>query len=274
VLRTRLWTAAVALPATIAILLFAPNAIFTAFIAILTAWGLYEIVAMIKASGLEALLVIVIGAVSALPPLLMGGVGASRVMVVVVAVAMLAWVVAVAREGAEKLANVQESKLRKWGLKTHLFSIGALWVGVLFPYFALLRNAPGGIPIIILMLLLVVASDSGAYFVGRSLGRTKLLPRVSPNKTVEGAIGGLAACIVAGLILRPLLAPRWASGTVAILAAVVGVLAQFGDAAGSAFKRVAGVKDSGWIFPGHGGLLDRTCSLVFAAAFTYYYLLG
>ena len=273
-LRTRLWTAAVALPATIAILLFAPNAFFTAVIAIFTAWGLYEIITMIKASGLEALLVIVIGAVSALPPLLMGGVGASRVMVIVVAVAMLAWVVAVAREGAEKLAHVQESKLRKWGLKTPLFSIGALWVGVLFPYFALLRNAPGGIPIIILMLLLVVASDSGAYFVGRSLGRTKLLPRVSPNKTVEGAIGGLAACILAGLILRPLLAPRWASGTVAILAAVVGVLAQFGDAAGSAFKRVAGVKDSGWIFPGHGGLLDRTCSLVFAAAFTYYYLLG
>jgi phosphatidate cytidylyltransferase len=52
------------------------------------------------------------------------------------------------------------------------------------------------------------------------------------------------------------------------------VLAQFGDAAGSAFKRVAGVKDSGWIFPGHGGLLDRTCSLVFAAAFTYYYSCG
>jgi phosphatidate cytidylyltransferase len=55
-----------------------------------------------------------------------------------------------------------------------------------------------------------------------------------------------------------------------LLAAGVGVLAQLGDLAGSAFKRVAGVKDSGWIFPGHGGLLDRTCSLVFAAAFTYY----
>jgi phosphatidate cytidylyltransferase len=142
----------------------------------------------------------------------------------------------------------------------------------LFPYFALLRNSRGGIPIIILMLLLVVASDSGAYFVGRSLGRTKLLPRVSPNKTVEGAIGGLSACVGAGIILRPLLAPQWTIGAAIILGIAVGVLAQFGDAAGSAFKRVCGVKDSGWLFPGHGGLLDRTCSLVFAATFTYYYL--
>jgi phosphatidate cytidylyltransferase len=117
----------------------------------------------------------------------------------------------------------------------------------------------------------VVASDSGAYFVGRSLGRVKLLPRVSPNKTVEGAIGGLAASIVAALALRPLLASQWSIGAAVTMAVAVGVLAQFGDLAGSAFKRVAGVKDSGWIFPGHGGLLDRTCSLVFAAAFTYYY---
>jgi phosphatidate cytidylyltransferase len=97
---------------------------------------------------------------------------------------------------------------------------------------------------------------------------------VSPHKTVEGAIGGLLACILAGLILRPLLTPRWTVAAAVVMAAVVGVLAQFGDAAGSAFKRVAGVKDSGWIFPGHGGLLDRTCSLVFAAAFTYYYSCG
>ena len=149
--------------------------------------------------------------------------------------------------------------------------LGALWVGVLFPYFALLRNHAGGVPIIILMLLLVVASDSGAYFVGRSRGQVKLLPRVSPNKTVEGAIGGLSACVIAAVALRPLLAPQWSGAAAVTMAAVVGVLAQFGDLAGSAFKRVAGAKDSGWIFPGHGGLLDRTCSLVFAAAFTYYY---
>jgi phosphatidate cytidylyltransferase len=262
VLRTRLWTAIVALPATIAIVLFAPASVFTAFIAILTAWGLYEIVSMTKARGFENLIAVIIGGAFALILLLEGGGSRSAsIIAAVVTISMLALVVRVALQGAADLSH------SGW-----FVTLGALWVGVLFPYFALLRNHRGGIPIIILMLLLVVASDSGAYFTGRSLGRVKLLPRVSPNKTVEGAIGGLGACVIAAVALRPLLAPRWSVGVVVIMAAAVGVLAQFGDLAGSAFKRVAGVKDSGWIFPGHGGLLDRTCSLVFATAFTYYYL--
>lgn len=263
-LRTRLRTAIVALPATIAIVLFAPAHVFTAFIAFLGAWGLYEIIAMTQASTSEALTVAIVGGASAIALLLGDGGTLSLAAVIMVTIMMLLLVARVGREGAEQFAKWRWA--RRW-----LRLIGALWVGVLFPYFALLRNCPGGIPIIILMLLLVVASDSGAYFAGRSLGRVKLLPRVSPNKTVEGAIGGLGASIIAAIALRPLLASQWSVGAAVTMALAVGVLAQFGDLAGSAFKRVAGVKDSGWIFPGHGGLLDRTCSLVFAVAFTYYY---
>jgi phosphatidate cytidylyltransferase len=264
VLRTRLWTAIVALPATIAIVLFAPAPAFTAFIAILSAVGLYEIIAMMRANIREALLVATVGAASAIVLLSSAGSGFSAAAAIMVTVTMMLLVARVGWEGAEQFARWRWA--RRW-----LLLIGALWVGVLFPYFALLRNHAGGVPIIVLMLLLVVASDSGAYFAGRSLGRVKLLPRVSPNKTVEGAIGGLSACIIAAVALRPLLAPQWSIGAAVTMAAAVGVLAQFGDLAGSAFKRVAGVKDSGWLFPGHGGLLDRTCSLVFAVAFTYYY---
>ena len=263
-LRTRLWTALVALPATIAIVLFAPAAAFTAFIAILAAWGLYEIVAMTRAGTAETLLVALTGGVCTIVILMSDGGGTLPAAVIMVTLLMLLLVARVGRLGADQFS---QWRYARWSL----LLIGALWVGVLFPYFALLRNRPGGIPIIILMLLLVVASDSGAYFAGRALGRVKLLPRVSPNKTVEGALGGLAACILAAILIRPLLAPQWTAGAAIVMAAAVGVLAQFGDLAGSAFKRVAGVKDSGWIFPGHGGLLDRTCSLVFAAAFTYYY---
>jgi phosphatidate cytidylyltransferase len=266
VLRTRLWTAIVALPATIAIILFAPHAVFTGFIAILAAWGLYETIAMTHPSVFDTAYVMLIGVCFAAVIELGSAAGFKWLpgaIALLTGSMMLQLVVRVAQKGADTVPR------NRWFL-----TAGALWVGALFPYFALLRNAAGGIPIIILMLLLVVASDSGAYFVGRSLGRTGLLPRVSPHKTVEGAIGGLLACILAGLILRPLLAPQWTVAAAVIMAAVVGVLAQFGDAAGSAFKRVAGVKDSGWIFPGHGGLLDRTCSLVFAAAFTYYYSCG
>ena len=236
---------------------FAPAWLFSTFIAALTAWGLWEIAAMANAGALEALILIVAGG-GATAILLLGG-GTPWIVPAAVIFSMVILVAQVGLGGGESVR-------RGWVFVL----IGALWVGVLFPYFALLRNSAGGVPIVVLMLLLVVVSDSGAYFAGRWKGRVKLLPRVSPNKTVEGATGGLAACIAAGIVLRSLLTPQWSLGSIVLLAAGIGILAQLGDLAGSAFKRVAGVKDSGWIFPGHGGLLDRTCSLVFAAAFTYY----
>jgi phosphatidate cytidylyltransferase len=257
VLRTRLWTALIALPAVLAIVVFAPAWLFSTFIAVLTVWGLWEIGAMTNAGVLDALILIVAGG-GAAAILLLGG-GTPWILPAAVIFSMVILVAQVGLGGGESVGRGRVFVL-----------VGALWVGVLFPYFALLRNRAGGVPIVVLMLLLVVVSDSGAYFVGRWKGRIKLLPRVSPNKTVEGAIGGLAACVAAGIVLRSLLTPQRSLGSIVLLAAGVGVLAQLGDLAGSAFKRVAGVKDSGWIFPGHGGLLDRTCSLVFAAAFAYY----
>jgi phosphatidate cytidylyltransferase len=149
--------------------------------------------------------------------------------------------------------------------------MGAAYVGVLFPYFALLRNSPGGIDILMLVILLAVVSDSGAYFVGRFIGRTKLAPSVSPNKTVEGAAGALILTTVAGWLLFKMIGGTWDMGSVLLFSAITSILAQLGDLASSAFKRAAGVKDSGWIFPGHGGLLDRTCSLVLAVFFAYYW---
>jgi phosphatidate cytidylyltransferase len=148
--------------------------------------------------------------------------------------------------------------------------LGGLYVGALFPYFALLRNRAGGVALIIFVLLLVMASDTGAYFAGSKMGRILLAPRVSPKKTLEGGIGGLVLCVAAGLILNQLLAWRWGVGRTIALSIAIGVLAQLGDLAGSALKRSAGVKDSGWIFPGHGGLIDRTCSMVFAVVMAYY----
>ena len=148
--------------------------------------------------------------------------------------------------------------------------IGSAYVGVLFPYFAFLRNSLDGCDRIILMLLVVIVSDSSAYFVGRAIGRTKLAPAVSPNKTVEGAIGALAGATLGAIILARALEPGWTTATAAGYGAVISLLGQAGDLAGSALKRSAGVKDSGWIFPGHGGMIDRACSLVFATVFTYY----
>ncbi len=260
-LTTRLLTAAVALPVVLAIVIFAPDGAFAAFIAILGLWGLYEIAAMTHSRDPRSIAILAVAGAAPLFILLALGDGGLWIIPVAVIVAMLWLVVAVAMRGP---AGGPGGPI--------LAALGALYVGVLYPYFAMLRNLRGGIPTIILMLLLVVASDSGAYFVGSAIGRTKLAPRVSPKKSFEGAIGGLVAAVIAGIILRRWLAPGWSIAAIAAISAAIAILAQAGDLAGSAFKRTAGVKDSGWIFPGHGGLIDRTCSLVFAAVFTYYCL--
>jgi phosphatidate cytidylyltransferase len=149
--------------------------------------------------------------------------------------------------------------------------VGALYVGALFPYFALLRNETDGVSRLIFILLLVIAGDSAAYFVGSNIGRIKIAPAVSPGKTLEGSIASIAGSIVAALVLRSVFVPDLNFGLTVQLGALVNIAAQVGDLAESALKRIARVKDSGWIFPGHGGLLDRADSLVFAAVFSYYF---
>lgn len=258
-LRTRLLTAAVLLPAVGALVVFAPDWFFTTFIAAVAIWGLYEVAAISGASPMVAIPLLALVAGLPLFGLLYGGEMGWLVPLLVILM-MLALVARVEAGGATGAFR-----------GPRLVLIGAAYVGVLFPYFALLRNAPGGVSMLLLVILLVVASDSAAYFVGMYLGRTKLAPNVSPNKTVEGAAGGLIATMAVGLLLFQMRGGTWDAGPVLLFSAMISFLAQLGDLAGSALKRSAGVKDSGWIFPGHGGLLDRACSLVFAVVFAYYW---
>jgi len=258
VLRTRLLTAAVLLPAVGALVVFAPAWFFTIFIAIAAIWGLYEVAAMTGALHMVAIpLFAVVGGVPLFGLLYGGDVVWLPVLVILMMLALVARVAVAGGAGSSR--------------GPRLVFIGAAYVGVLFPYFALLRNGPWGIEMLLVVILLVVVSDSGAYFVGMYLGRTKLVPNVSPNKTVEGAVGGLIATMAAGWLLLEIRGGSWDTGPVLLFSAMISLLAQLGDLAGSALKRSAGVKDSGWIFPGHGGLLDQTCSLVFAVVFAYYW---
>jgi phosphatidate cytidylyltransferase len=268
VLRTRLLTAAVALPLLLAIIFFLPPAGFTIFVGIVGLWGLYEIYEMARPFSAASYLAMLIFGLIPMVWLLAGRYpppypDPSRAMIILAVVLIVAMIniIAVGIFGPSAIPR------GLWEIAS-----GSLYVGPLFPFFALLRNGPNGIPMLVLMLLLVICADTGAYFVGRAIGRHKLALKVSPGKTVEGAIGGILASIAGGLILRPWTAPHWSLEKMTIFAALVAILAIIGDLANSAFKRVAGVKDSGWIFPGHGGLLDRTCSLVLAAVLTYYYL--
>ncbi len=119
--------------------------------------------------------------------------------------------------------------------------------------------------------LVAMLGDTGAYMVGTLWGRHKLVPRISPGKTIEGSGGGLIANLLGAVVGWIWVVPQRGLGELACLAAVVGLLAQVGDLVESALKRAAGTKDSGTVLPGHGGILDRMDSLLFPIAFIYYY---
>ncbi|MGD7043714.1 phosphatidate cytidylyltransferase [Jeotgalibacillus proteolyticus] len=142
------------------------------------------------------------------------------------------------------------------------FSIFAmLYVGIGFYYFLVAREAD--ISWVIYALLIIWTTDSGAYFIGKAIGKRKLWPDISPNKTVEGFVGGILSAIAAAwifVILAPLEVNMWYLMFATVILSAMG---QIGDLVESALKRHYGVKDSGRILPGHGGLLDRFDSLLF-----------
>lgn len=110
---------------------------------------------------------------------------------------------------------------------------------------------------VIFIMLLVMAGDTGAYVTGSLIGRHKLAPRISPKKTIEGSVGGMAATAAVAYLLAGSFKLGFAPGEAAVIAVCLNVAAQVGDLVESHLKRAAGVKDSGTIFPGHGGMLDR-----------------
>lgn len=120
--------------------------------------------------------------------------------------------------------------------------------------------------------VVVWASDTLAYYTGRAFGKHPLAPRVSPKKTVEGALGGLVGAFAGVALLKVLALPSLAWPHVAVLALLGGAVSPLGDLAESRLKRSVGVKDSGTILPGHGGLLDRFDALIVAAPLAYLYL--
>lgn len=148
--------------------------------------------------------------------------------------------------------------------------LGLLYVCFFFGYLVLIREQPNGRAWIFFLFLLIWSGDTGAYYVGRAVGKRKLLEKISPNKTVAGAVGGLATTVAAAWLCRPFLFPDLPVWPTTILALVLGVAGQVGDLAESLIKRASGAKDSGNLLPGHGGVLDRFDGILFAAPVLYY----
>lgn len=148
---------------------------------------------------------------------------------------------------------------------------GVLYFGWFLAHLLFIRNHAGGFGYAMFLCMAVVWNDMGAYATGRVFGRTKVAPLISPKKTREGAIGGFLGSVAAALLFRYLI-PGLTPVTASAIGALVGVTAPLGDLIVSVVKRDVGVKDSGDVIPGHGGMLDRCGSFIFASPAFYYCL--
>ncbi len=149
---------------------------------------------------------------------------------------------------------------------------GLVYVPLLISFIPQVRRFDEGLTWIFLILVVTWLGDTGAYFAGRTFGKTKLFERVSPKKTWEGAIGGAVAAVAGACIIKAVGLPELPWVHAVILGLILDVSGVVGDLTESLLKRSFGVKDSGWIMPGHGGVLDRIDSLLFSAPVAWIYV--
>ena len=150
--------------------------------------------------------------------------------------------------------------------------LGGFYIGFLVPQLALLFQLKNGRGWVAFVLVVIMAGDSSAYFIGKYFGKRKLAPELSPSKTVEGAIAYLIGSVVMGLLARTVLPLPVGLWEIVMLSLILSVLGQIGDLFESLIKRAFAVKDSSELLPGHGGVLDRLDSLIFPVVFATFYL--
>jgi len=271
VLRTRLATAAVAIPLLVWIIAWNPWSLFAWLVGSAALVGVTEYFAMAfpddridRAFGIVAGALVVVAMV--VPSHELSGMALSGVV-------MAGLILALARN----------DDLHRGVVAVGTTMLGVLYVAFLLPHYVWMHGLPdpeklggvagaaGGWRWVVLTVVIAMAGDVGGYFGGRYFGRRKLMPEVSPGKTVEGTFGAFAANVAGAVFCKTVFFHALTAGEVLGFAVGVGSLAQVGDLCESMLKRAFGAKDSGWIIPGHGGVLDRIDSLVFPAPLVYYY---
>ena len=251
-----------AIPLLVVLILFAGQALFNGVIFILALWGLFEFYAMSlpPERGLEKSLAVLGGSFLVFLPFLEETgfqFGLPTFLFFLFAVLLL----------------FRCREIETVSGQLALIVLGFAYIPFLLGHAGLLFGLPHGREWIFLVLLIVMCSDSLAYFVGTALGAHKLYPAISPKKSVEGSIGGLAGGLLAAYLAREFFCPFLTALDCVLLGLALGALGQIGDLFESMLKRSFGVKDSGTLVPGHGGILDRLDSLLFAFPAAYYYAL-
>lgn len=261
-IKQRIITGIIVLPLLVAFIQYSSAGWFLGFVGIVTGLALHEFLAISLPSerGAERFLGIA-GGVAWLAVLCLGtGISGLGLLVFLVMGFSLAF-----------LFRFQD--LEKVIFHLGLILTAFLYLPLLLSSLVLLRQLPHGREWIFLVLLIVMIGDTAAYFVGINVGRHKLYPAISPNKSREGAVGGLVGSVAGAFLAKFWFFPVLALVDCLFLGLVLGALGQLGDLFESMLKRSFGVKDSSGLIPGHGGLLDRLDSLLFAFPPAYYYAL-
>ena len=254
-MKSRVFVAAVGVPLIFWVVLWAPMGVFAAFLAALSAIAAWELLTCVGAGRHRALCAASVLCAAFSVAFVYFNAYIYGELVVVYAMGVFAY--AVCRGGAVKFQQI----------------MAAMFAMVVIPYAfgSFLRLYALGLhrAFLLLPLLFSFASDTGAFFVGRALGKHKLAPRVSPHKTVEGAVGGLlgnaAGTVIFALVMNCAVGYSISYGGIILAGVVCSVVAQLGDLSFSLIKREFGIKDYGRIFLEHGGVLDRFDSVLFVA---------
>jgi phosphatidate cytidylyltransferase len=252
----------VAVPILFAIIFYGSEVVFSAFIIIVILGAVIEYNRMVFNGGfvpekLQALIIAILVTVAAFS-------GDLRIVLAVIAFSMIAvFSLSLLSMNGQSIDTVSVGKL----------VFGFIYIPFMLSHFILLRHSADGIMWIFFILVLAFSGDIAAFYVGRSIGKRKLMPLVSPGKTVEGTAGLLIGSVIGCVLFQQFFLPRLPVFHAAALGLSGGVMGQLGDLCESVIKRASGVKDSGSLVLGHGGLLDRLDCLIFIAPYVYYYRL-
>ncbi len=257
--------ALVAIPLLVAAIIWLPSMAFLGLLGIAVIIAADELLAMARGAG------IAVGRVTPLAMLVAVLIGSWRWGAAGMAVAAIATVIVL------PTAQLGHRRAPDGGLTgAAVACLTVLYVGLCGVCLGWLRVLPEGdlgIRLLFTFLATIWVGDSGAYYIGSHFGRHRMTPRISPNKTWEGLAGGAAATFAAAAVSKVVFGLPWSWGHMAALAAILAVAAPVGDLVESQFKRDTKVKDSSTLIPGHGGFLDRTDSLLYAAPPVLGYLL-
>ncbi|MCY4527471.1 MAG: phosphatidate cytidylyltransferase [Chloroflexi bacterium] len=263
----RLITAAVGIPA-LALVVWMGGPVFTVVVAAVAAIGAFEVCEMARNRGEtpSRVAAVTVTIVLVLSALVLPNSPTTPEYVPLLAASIVLGILAVVLV----FGPIQRWRTRGLGITL----VAVAYPGTLLAHAPLLRGSEQGLEWVVFLLVVTFSTDTGAFFVGKAIGKRPLAPTISPGKTWEGAIGGFLAAVVAALVAAWALGIEVSVPLIVALGALMGVVGQAGDLFESKLKRLAGVKESGRLLPGHGGVLDRLDSIVFNLALVYYVVAG